>query len=93
VRFPTKISPCPIIESIVEIRFKTKLIPDAVFGVLYNAFKEDYPGLIKLPILQLPAPVRDSDPNLIFQPHYRLSCKDFLLQIGPRVISLSNISA
>jgi len=58
MKIPKKIDPCPIVEAIVEIRFDSNLPGDAIFGVIYNQFKEDYPKFTKLPILQLPEAIR-----------------------------------
>lgn len=91
MKIPKKINPCPIIEAIVEIRFESEM-PDAVFGVLYNEFKSEYKVIDKLPILQLPEIVRTRDPNLRFQPHYKLIHDDFILQIGPGVLSIANVN-
>lgn len=91
MKLPKKITPCPIIESVVEIRFDTDIPSDAIFGVIYNAFKNEFSKKPKnLPILQLPADIRNKDPNLLYKPHYRLSDGTFLFQIGPKVISLVN---
>lgn len=89
VRLPVQISPCPIIECVMSITFGGMVVGDAVFGIVYNAFKEMVENLEKLPILQIPEALRSTDPNLIFQPTYRLHCKDFVLQVGPRVFSIS----
>ncbi len=88
---PKKITPCPIIESVVEIRFDSAIPAEAIFGVVYNAFNDIFPNKpINLPILQLPEQIRNSDPNLQYKPHYRLSNDTFLFQIGPKSISLIN---
>ncbi len=86
---PKIINPCPIKEATVEIRFESALPPDAIFGVVYNELKDSYKDSQALPILQIPELVRINDPNLAFQPHYRIKKDDFLLQIGPKMISLS----
>jgi uncharacterized protein (TIGR04255 family) len=85
---PKRIEPCPIKEAIVEIRFETALPGEAVFGVVYNSIKDRYKELEKLPILQLPEVVRMNDPNLVHQPHYRLKKDNFLIQIGPQILSV-----
>ena len=90
MKIPTKITPCPIIEAIIEIRFDSDLPPEAVFGVFYNIFKTQYERIEKLPILQLPEALRLKDPNLVFQPHYKLHDNNFILQLGPKVLSLAN---
>jgi len=90
MKIPKKINPCPIIEAIGEIRFESETPPDAVFGILYNEFKSDYKKVERLPILQLPEFVRTNDPNLRFQPNYKLLQDNFILQIGPNVLSVVN---
>jgi len=92
MKIPKRINPCPIIEAIVEMRFESILPPDAVFGVIYNEFKNEYTKVDKLPILQLPEVLRTRDPNLKYQPYYKLSHENFLLQIGPNVLSIVNIN-
>lgn len=86
---PKRITPCPIAESVIEVRFDTDFPADAVFGVIFERVKANYPKLIRLPILQLPAPILASDLELKYKPHYRLVSKDkTAVQIGPRTISL-----
>jgi uncharacterized protein (TIGR04255 family) len=92
MKIPKKITPCPITEAIFEIRFDSDLPGDAVFGIIYNDFKNDFKKLIKLPILQIPDPIRTKDPNLIYSPHYKLHNNDFIFQVGPKVLSLANIN-
>jgi len=93
-RLPKKISPCPILECIVEFRFDSSFPYDAIFGVIYNQFKNEYPDLQELPILQLPEAVRKRDPMLKYKPYYKLTSEDkkFLFQIGARVFSLINLN-
>lgn len=86
---PKQINPCPINQAVVEIRFNSSLPSDAVFGVVYNKLKDIYKSAEQLPILQIPAAVRDSDPNLIYQPHYKLIKEHYAFQVGPKVISLA----
>jgi len=86
---PKQITPCPINQAVVEIRFNSPLPPDAIFGVVFNKLKDSYKDEGGLPILQIPAAVRNQDPNLLFQPHYKLVKDHYILQIGPKVISLA----
>lgn len=88
MQLPKKISPCPIEEVVVEIRFESSLPHEAVFGVIYNALSKSYPNLEPLPILQIPEYIRAQDPNLIFQPHHRLHRDNYSVQIGPKVLSV-----
>lgn len=84
---PTKITPCPIVDTIVEIRFSTSLPPDAVFGILYNSLKDDFSKVEKFPILGIPEEIRMKDPNLRFKPHYKIYNEKLIIQIGPDIIS------
>lgn len=92
-KLPQKITPCPIKEAIVEVRFESEIPNDAVFGIFYKEFKADYPTVDELPILQLPEFVRKQDKSLQHKPHYKLSNNDgFLFQVGPRVVSLISVA-
>ena len=77
-------------ESIVELRFDSKFPDEAIFGIIYSGFQNEYGNSEKLPILQLPETIRSKDPNLIHKPHYRLKNKNYVLQVGPKVFSLAN---
>jgi uncharacterized protein (TIGR04255 family) len=91
MQIPKKITPCPILEAILEIRFEPEEPDDAIFGIIYNKFKKRFPKLEKLPILQIPDQFRSRDPNLIYKPHYKLIKENFLVQVGPRIFSLVNV--
>lgn len=91
IRVPKRITPCPLIDAIVEIRFDSSLPADAVFGMAYGQLKETYSKVSKLPILNLPDMIRNKDPDLVFQPQYKLSSDDkFVVQLGPRVLSVAS---
>ncbi len=90
-KLPISINPCPIIEAIFEIRFESSFPGDAIFGIVFNQFKDEFQNVEQLPILQLPAAIRDQDPNLKFTPHYKIKKDNFIIQIGPNVFSLTNI--
>lgn len=88
MNLPKKITPDPILEAVAELRFDSVHPDEAVFGIIYSLFKDQYKDLIQLPILQMPKIVRSTDPNLKFQPHFRLSSDKYILQIGPKICSL-----
>jgi uncharacterized protein (TIGR04255 family) len=87
---PSKISPCPIIDAIFEIRFTANTHPNAVFGLIYKVLEKDFPRAETLPILELPEVVRANDPALHYKPHYKLPARGFVLQLGPNVLSISS---
>lgn len=90
MKIPIKIDPCPIIDANVGILFEPNIVPEAVFGIVFNAIKERYPKTDALPILQIPEEIRHKDPNLVNQPYYRVSNDTFGVLIGPRCITLSS---
>lgn len=87
---PTTLKNCPIKEAVFEIRFEPSVPNGAVYGVIYSALKETYGDSTPLPVLQIPETVRDADPNLIYQPHFRLKRDGFLLQIGPKIFAIAS---
>lgn len=91
MRIPKKIEICPIVDSVVELRFKSSIFPNAVFGLIFNSLQKDFPRVEKLPILQLPEQLRDSDPNFKFKAQYRLISEDgFSVQVGPDVLVMGS---
>lgn len=84
VKVPTHISPCPITEAIVELRFESNLPGDVIPGIIYPNFKSRYPKLERLPILELPSLIRENDSKFKFSPHYKYENEDFIFQIGPK---------
>ena len=90
-KIPIKIDPCPIIEAVVDFRFDSEMPADAIFGIIYKSFRDEFHDKVeKLPILQIPEAIRSQDPNFRFQPYYRFQNENYLLQIGPRVINFIN---
>ena len=90
MRLPKKITPCPILETVVAIQFDIAVPVEVFFGLLYNELKDTYKTIEKLPILQIPDAIRSKDPNLIFQPVYRLKNHGFIVACGPKILSISS---
>ncbi len=88
IRIPKKISPCPITEAIVELRFDSNQPAEVIPGIVFNKLEQKFPKLEKLPIMELPSFIRDNDPNLKFSPQYRLISEDFNFQFGPKCFSI-----
>lgn len=90
---PRKIHPCPIKEAVFELRFDSSIPDDAIFGVVFNQFKSEFNNTATpLPILEIPSQIRNQDPNLMFSPHYKMESDLFIMQVGPKVISLVNVN-
>ena len=85
---PIKITPCPIVDCIVELRFRTSVEGGAIFGIVYQAFKSDYPTVEKMSIRNIPEQIRIADRNLIYQPWYRLRNGGFHISIGSRLVGI-----
>ncbi|MCF8224086.1 MAG: TIGR04255 family protein [Bacteroidales bacterium] len=90
MELPVRIVPCPIIDSVIEIRFETKIHPSAVFGVIYNELNQKYPKVDNLPLSQMPESLREKDPNLMYKPVYKITDGKYIIQIGPKVITISS---
>ena len=91
-KIPIKVDFPPLLESIFELRFEPICKPDLVFSLLYSGLKDHFPTVDSLPIFQVPEQIRLNDPNLKYQPYYRLRHKDnenFVIQIGPQVVAFS----
>lgn len=88
-RVPKKISPCPIAEAVVELRFESNFPVEVIYGISFQKLKRHFPVQEKLPIMELPQSIRDNDPNLRFNPYFRLKNENFIFQIGPRNFSVS----
>src|SRR5260370_11971898 len=87
-RVPIKINPCPIVEAILEIRFITSESWPTLPGLLCAKIRGRYPEQKDLPLAQLPEEIRRRDPAFTYQPLIQFLGRDFLIQFGPRVVSL-----
>ncbi|MCK5805034.1 MAG: TIGR04255 family protein [Lentisphaeria bacterium] len=83
------ISPDPVVNAVVELRFDSALPKPAIYGILYSALREDYGKQESMPITQLPEELRLKDPNFRFKPWYQLSGNGLMVQIGPDVIAVN----
>ena len=90
-KIPTKLGICPLVDALLEIRFNSDLDKSVIFGYIYGLLKDAYPGrVVNLPLSQIPAQIRDNDPNLQFKPLYRIEGESTIVQIGTDVICLSS---
>ena len=88
VNIPKRITPCPIVEALVEIRFEATVHPNVVFGLIYKAIGGNQVPE-SLPVLQIPEQVRAIDPSFRFKPHYKLNDRQFPILIGPDVLAIA----
>lgn len=86
---PARITPCPIINAVVEFRFNTSVPEDAILGMLFAQIKSKYNYFKKLPLADFPKEIRVNDPALQFNPYYLCEAGIYTLHVGPKVISLA----
>jgi|WetSurMetagenome_2_1015567.scaffolds.fasta_scaffold234518_1 uncharacterized protein (TIGR04255 family) len=89
MRLPKRLKKNPIIDAIAEVRFSSTIPNDAVIGLVYSRLQDSFGKPENLPILQIPAALRESDPKLKYQPCYRFTKPGNVLLIGPRTVALS----
>ncbi len=87
-RLPIRIDPCPIVEAIFEARFVSPQPWATMPGLLFAQIREKYPEQKTLPIAQVPEDLRRQNPALMNLPLMQFVSDDFLIQLGPRVVSL-----
>src|SRR5262249_31158044 len=87
-RLPVRINPCPIVESIFEIRFNSTVPWEILPGLLYAQIRERYPTEKKLPLADVPEALR-KDADLANLPMMQFPGEKFVVQIGPRVVGLA----
>ena len=87
-RLPLRISPCPIVEAIFEVRFGSTEPWATLPGLLYARIRERYPEQVSLPLMQVPEQIRAQDPALQNLPLLRFKSEPFLVQLGPKTVSL-----
>jgi len=87
-KLPSRITPCPILEAVMEIRFVTKHDWQLLPGLLFTQIKERYPQAEKLPIASMPEEIFRNDPGLTYTPRMKFVSEGFVVQFGPRVVSL-----
>jgi len=87
-RLPVRIARCPIVEAIFEARFASPEPWTTMPGLLFAQIREKYPEQQTLPAAQLPEEVRRQDPTLLILPLIQFLGENFIIQLGPRVVSL-----
>jgi uncharacterized protein (TIGR04255 family) len=87
-RLPIRIDPCPIVEAVLELRFITSESWLTLPGLLFAHIRERYPEQKNLPLADFPPEMRRLEPAFIYQPLVQFLSRDFLIQFGPRVVSL-----
>jgi len=94
MKIPKRVTVCPIINSVVEIRFQTKSNINAiqVFGSVYGFLLKSgsKPKVENLAIMQLPDNIRTNDPSLRYKPWFKITVDDYSIFVGSDVFSISS---
>lgn len=90
-RIPVRLKREPLIEAVWEIRFTTRkpAVGDLLPGFIFKALPDRYPNIVRLPVADIPAPIREHDPKLRYVPSIRLEGGNQAIQIGEHVVSLN----
>jgi uncharacterized protein (TIGR04255 family) len=91
VKIPKRLADSPIREAIFEIRYDGNYPGEALYGLLFAIF-DQFPNkdMAELPIMQIPKQIRDTDPNLRYEPFYAVSNSAFQFSIGHHSIIFSS---
>lgn len=86
---PTKLKDDFIVEALCQIQFVSDDLAEVVVGRATDYWGKKGYVAERLPIADIPAPIRQADPNLRFQPTIQLRAKQGpnLIRIGEQAIS------
>ena len=91
---PTRLSPDPILEVLLEIRFEHSSIPEVIVGQLVAAPAWAGYTVQRLPMADVPSQLRAQDANLRYLPMLQLDKPggSELIRVGPTVISMHAVA-
>lgn len=86
---PTKLKDDAIVEALCQVQFVSDDLPEVIIGRVTDFWIKCGYMAERLPIADIPAPVRQADPNLRYQPTIQLRAKQGtnLIRIGEQAIS------
>jgi uncharacterized protein (TIGR04255 family) len=89
-KLPRKLKKDALVEVLFEVRFSTSTLPEVFIGKLIAAISALESGMLieRLPMADVPAPIRKSDPNFAYQPTIQIKNKD-----GNRIARISEMAA
>ena len=88
-RLPLKITPCPIVEAVMEVRFVPNRPWDHFPGLFAEKFGPRYPKEEDTGVSQIPQVLRERDQSLAHLPYRRFIGDHFTLLTGPHVVGLA----
>ena len=65
IKTPSELTPCPVVEASMEVRFSRSDTPiEVIMSMIIENVRDKFENFQKLPIANLPENIRDADPNL-----------------------------
>lgn len=89
VTIPVKLNKSPLLQTVFEIRYSGPFPPEALYGLLFPTIQRHSAQLHETGIQQLPAEIRNVDPNLIYQPYIFSDIGKYRFAIGPKSITFT----
>lgn len=89
---PEKLKKDSIIEAICEVRFSCEELEELVIGRLIDNTPWKEYSRARLPIADIPSPIRQADQNLKYQPVFEIRGNGEIVKIGGSVISFHVLS-
>ncbi|MEX2382024.1 MAG: TIGR04255 family protein [Opitutales bacterium] len=86
---PVRISPCPILKAVLELRFVTTEDWSVLPGLLFGFLRGRYPHNQPLSLAEMPKDVRQADRAFTYKPLIQFENDQFVIHFGPRMLSLS----
>jgi uncharacterized protein (TIGR04255 family) len=94
---PGKLRKDALVEVLFEVRFSSSVIAEVYVGKLIATLSALQPGMLieRLPMADVPAPIRKADPNFAYQPTIQIRNKDGnrIARVGEMVASWHAINA
>ncbi len=85
---PIKISPCPIVDAMLEIHFLASENWATLPGLLFSNIRERYQEPKNLRLMQIPEDIRNNNYEFIQLPLIGFKGTKFIVLLGPRVVTL-----
>ncbi len=91
---PSRLEKTPLIEVILEFRFETNIQSELMAGAFWASLgpqgKKDF-KFERLPVHDLPEKLRNFDPNLLYQPHFRFLGNQVVVMLGARSVAFAAV--
>ena len=88
-KLPTTLKREPLVEAVFEVRLvDSSSLAEILPGILFQAL-DSKPRIERLPVAEIPKPIRDSDPNLLYAPTLRLELERYFIALGDRNIVIA----